>query len=121
MTGPYSLPEDCSLASPVYLINPVFEFLCDITLKIYHFCSLETEQQCEDMFFISSPLIPSLVNNNIQYKLCVWCVRCVRCVLCAVCSSLLGDLFVSLIISLELFKELLINGDLFIIYEFANE
>ena len=68
MTGPYSLPEDCSLASPVYLINPVFEFLCDITLKIHHFCCLETEQQCEDMFFISSPLIPSVVKNNIQYK-----------------------------------------------------
>ena len=68
MTGPYSLPEDCSLASPVYLINPVFQFLCDITLKIYHFCYLETEQQCEDMFFISTPLIPNVVNNNIQYK-----------------------------------------------------
>ena len=68
MTGPYSLPEDCSLASPVYLINPAFEFLCDITVKIYHFCCLETEQQCEDMFFISSPLIPTVVEDIPQYK-----------------------------------------------------
>ena len=68
MTGPYSLPEDCSLASPVYLIKPAFEFLCDITVKIYHFCCLETEQQCEDMFFISSPLIPSVVEGIPQYK-----------------------------------------------------
>ena len=68
MTGSYSLPEDCSLGSPVYLINPSFEFLCDVTLKMYHFCCLETEQQCEDLFFISSPLIPSVVESIPQYK-----------------------------------------------------
>ena len=53
--GPFQLPEGYELASPVYLITPSFNFLCDITVTMYHFCAVETEIDSENMAFLSSP------------------------------------------------------------------
>ena len=68
IAGPFVLPDGYNLASPVYLISPAFDFVCDITLRIYHYCSLETEQQCDSMVFVSSPASPSIEQLCPQYK-----------------------------------------------------
>lgn len=57
-SGPFQLPERYELASPVYLITPSFNFLCDITVTMYHFCAVETERDGENMAFLSSPTTP---------------------------------------------------------------
>ena len=56
--GPFRLPEEYELASPVYLVTPSFKFLCDITLTLYHFCAVESEGDCTDMVFLSSSATP---------------------------------------------------------------
>ncbi|CAI8035378.1 hypothetical protein GBAR_LOCUS19862, partial [Geodia barretti] len=53
--GPFSLPDDCELASPVFLVSPSFEFSRDISLTMSHFSNLETGDDCEEMFFLSAP------------------------------------------------------------------
>ena len=58
--GPFRLPEEYELASPVYLVTPSFEFLCDITLTLYHFCAVESEGDCTDMVFLSSSATPHM-------------------------------------------------------------
>ena len=68
IAGPFVLPDGYNLASPVYLISPAFNFTCDITLRMYHYCSLETEQQCDNMVFISSPATPNIERPHPQYK-----------------------------------------------------
>ena len=41
--GPFQLPNDYELASPVFLVSPSFQFTRDITSHcIYHFSNLET-------------------------------------------------------------------------------
>jgi hypothetical protein len=57
--GPFLLPEGYEMASPVFLVSPSFEFSCDITMTMHHFCSMETESDCESMVFLSSPTTPS--------------------------------------------------------------
>ena len=68
ITGPFVLPEGYDLASPVYLISPAFDFVHNITLRMYHYCGLETEQQCDNMVFISSPATPNIVQPHPQYQ-----------------------------------------------------
>ena len=34
--GPFQLPKDYELASPVFLVSPSFEFSCEIRLTMYH-------------------------------------------------------------------------------------
>ena len=58
--GPFLLPEGCEMASPVFLVSPSFEFSCDITMTMHHFCAMETEGNCESMVFLSSPTAPSV-------------------------------------------------------------
>ena len=56
--GPFQLPEGYELASPVYLISPSFEFSCPITVTMYHYCVVETEEDSESMAFLSSHTTP---------------------------------------------------------------
>ena len=62
--GPFQLPEDYELASPVFLILHSFQFLYDITLTIYHCYDLKTKEDCDDMAFLSSPSTPSVIENQ---------------------------------------------------------
>ena len=68
IAGPFLMPDGYDLASPVYLISPAFDFVCNITLRMYHYCSLDTEQQCDNMAFVSSPASPSVQQPHPQYK-----------------------------------------------------
>ena len=65
--GPFELPEGYELASPVYLITPSFNFLCDITVTMYHFCAVETERDSENMVILSSPAIPCTGKHQQPY------------------------------------------------------
>ena len=58
--GPFHLPEDYELASPVFLVSPSFEFSREINLTMYHFSNLEMEEDCERMVFLSSPTTPNM-------------------------------------------------------------
>ena len=62
--GPFQLPEDYKLASPVFLILHSFQCLYDITLTIYHCYDLKTKEDCDDMAFLSSPSTPSVIENQ---------------------------------------------------------
>ena len=62
--GPFQLPEDYELASPVFLILHSFQCLYDITLTIYHYYDLKTKEDCDDMAFLSSPSTPSVIENQ---------------------------------------------------------
>ena len=58
--GPFHLPEDYELASPVLLVSPSFEFSREINLTMCHFSNLEMEEDCERMVFLSSPTTPNM-------------------------------------------------------------
>ena len=55
-TGPFELPDNCTPASPTYLIcYNMKDFQKDVTIKMHHYASLQNEGDCEDMvFFIAS-------------------------------------------------------------------
>ncbi len=53
--GPFCLPENLAFMSPVYLIGPPFAFHDNLTLSIDLFLKLETQRDCEDVVFVTSP------------------------------------------------------------------
>jgi hypothetical protein len=57
LSGPFELPDGYELVSPAYLIEVTRrpEKLQKFTLKIDHFASLQSEDDCEMMSFISAP------------------------------------------------------------------
>ena len=57
--GPFQLPEGYEMASPVFLVSPSFEFSCNITMTMHHFCAMETKSNCDSMAFLSSPTLAS--------------------------------------------------------------
>ena len=65
--GPFQLPEGYELASPVYLISPSFQFSCPITVTMYHYCAVETEEDIKSMAFLSSPATPE-VDHTPHYQ-----------------------------------------------------
>ena len=67
--GPFSLPDDYELASPVFLVSPSFQFSRDVTLRMYHYSNLETVEDCEEMAFLSASAISRTQENQVyQFK-----------------------------------------------------
>ena len=60
-SGPFQLPDDYELASPLFLISPSLDFSREITLKMGHFSKLETEEDREGMVFLSAHSTPHRV------------------------------------------------------------
>ena len=58
LSGPFHLPREHQLASPVYLITPAFEFIKDVRLSIAHFAGLDSSSDCDSMTFITSSSKP---------------------------------------------------------------
>ena len=55
--GPFCLPNGLVFASPVYLIEPPFAFLKNVTLSIDLFVKMETHiANCEEIVFVTSPV-----------------------------------------------------------------
>ena len=53
--GPFCLPEDLTFISPVYLIQPPCAFHHPLTLSMDTFVKLETQADCEEVVFVTSP------------------------------------------------------------------
>ena len=60
-SGPFELPDDYELASPVFLIQPSrrVDFQKDVTIRICHHASLCNKEVCEDMVFLSASSTPN--------------------------------------------------------------
>ena len=54
LSGPFELPEDYELASPVYAISPGLEFNKDVKLFMAHFVDLRSEDDCKNMTFLTT-------------------------------------------------------------------
>ena len=60
--GPFELPADYVSASPAYLVQlqsrEQVTINKDVTVRIHHYADLQTEEDCEDMVFLSASLAP---------------------------------------------------------------
>ena len=68
-TGPFELPDDFESASPAYLIKPSrrVKFKRDVIVKINHYARLESEEDCEDMVFLSASTTPEFRESGPVY------------------------------------------------------
>lgn len=62
--GPFCLPEDLAFISPVYLIQPPCVFHSALTLSIKMFVDLETQEDCDEVVFVTSPTKKVLNEDN---------------------------------------------------------
>ena len=60
--GPFQLPEDVHLASPVFLVTctPSNNFYREVTLTLHHFVQLISREECERMVLLTSPHTPAV-------------------------------------------------------------
>ena len=70
ISGPFSLPENTQLASPVFLLTctPQYQFQREVTLTIHHFVLLQNRQQCKDMVLLTSPQMKVEDKDHIYWK-----------------------------------------------------
>ena len=68
-SGPFDLPHGYESASPAYLIkhSKKVDFLKDVTVKIQHYACLQSEEDCEDMVFLSASSIPQYRESSPVY------------------------------------------------------
>ena len=59
-TGPFEMPAGYESASPTYLIQPSrkVNIQKDVTLEIHHHASLQSEDDCKEMAFLSASSTP---------------------------------------------------------------
>ena len=67
--GPFELPAGYESASPAYLIQPSrrVTFQKDTTLSIHHYTSLRSEEECEEMVFLSASPAPQYRHSKPVY------------------------------------------------------
>ena len=58
LTGPFIFPADYKAVSPAYFLKATSEFHCDIKAYVQHFASLKSDEDCQDMKFLSANLNP---------------------------------------------------------------
>lgn len=58
MTGPFQPPAEVELVSPSYHISKSGEFIKDIEVVVYHSVNLMSDEDCEQMTFLSAPGTP---------------------------------------------------------------
>ena len=67
-TGPFELPENYELASPSYLIrHDMKDFQKDVTIRMHHYASLQSEEDCEDMAFLTASSTPEYRESHPVY------------------------------------------------------
>ena len=54
LSGPFVIPKDYDLTSPVYMISQSSEFSDEIQLSMAHFANLQSEEDCEEMTFLTA-------------------------------------------------------------------
>ena len=60
-SGPFELPNGYESASSTYLIthNKRVTFSKDVTVRMHHYACLKSEEDCEDMVFLSASSTPA--------------------------------------------------------------
>ena len=67
-SGPFELPDQYESASPAYLIHhDKMDFQKDITIRMHHYASLQSEEDCEDMAFLSASSTPEYRGSRPVY------------------------------------------------------
>ena len=68
-SGPFEMPGGIESVSPAYIIkyNRKIMFLKDVILKIRHYANLQTEEDCENMVFLSASSIPEYRGSTPVY------------------------------------------------------
>ena len=74
LSGPFVLPDGYEIASPPYLIYPHTRFEKAVELSLDHFMHLESEEDCEEMTFISASAKPFYEHwySNPKYRFSVF-------------------------------------------------
>lgn len=67
--GPFQLPENHEPASPAYLIqiDTTLPFQKDIFIRLHHHTSLQGEEDCDDMAFLSASAAPEYMGSRPVY------------------------------------------------------
>ena len=68
LDGPFVLQDETVLVSPVYLFAPPYDFEDDVTLTIEHFAELESDEDCDDVYFVTSPTKPKRAKHRKEEK-----------------------------------------------------
>lgn len=68
-SGPFQLPDGYEAASLTYLIkeSPKTKFLKEMTLRMQHYISLQSQADCDDMEFFSASSIPESEDSRPVY------------------------------------------------------
>ena len=68
-SGPFVVPQDIELVSPVYIVKPSRKvtFEKEVLVKIWHHANLESERDCEDMVFLSASTTPVFEEETPSY------------------------------------------------------
>ena len=68
-SGSFDVPEDIELVSPAYIVHPSRKvaFQKKVLVKIWHHVNLETEEDCEDMVFLSASISPEYRGGSPAY------------------------------------------------------
>ncbi len=72
LSGPFHLPKEYQLASPVFLITPAFDFLKEVRLSIAHYAAVDSSSDLDSMTFISSSSSPRYTPHA-KYEFKVLC------------------------------------------------
>ena len=62
--GPFELPEDVSLASPVFVITPHYQFEKEVTLSEDTFIHLQSYEDWNKIVFMTSPSKPTMDDDG---------------------------------------------------------
>ena len=68
-SGSFIMPDGIESMSPAYVINPNRKvvFQKDVVLKIQHYANLQTEEDCENMVFLTASSTPEYRGSNPVY------------------------------------------------------
>ena len=68
-SGPFDVPQDVDLVSPAFILSLNRKVACqkEVLVKIWHHANLETEEDCEDMMFLSASTCPQYRGDTPVY------------------------------------------------------
>lgn len=69
LSGPFQLPDHHESASPAYLIQTdrKVPFQKDVTIRMHHHAGLQSEEDCDDMVFLSASSTPEYRESRPVY------------------------------------------------------
>jgi hypothetical protein len=67
-SGPFELPDEYESAGPAYLLrHDKVDFQKDLTIRMHHYACVESEEDCEDMVFLSASSTPEYRESRPVY------------------------------------------------------